>query len=263
MKHENEIVVVLERLNLHARHGLHIVLRLLVVESRDLVFHEAGQLDVKVRVALADAFEQSFQLVLIQLGQLCETVVGQEIGEFLGFAAIVLEVHGHLHCAHEQRGFEPSVAAHDQPTAFAHGDRAAPALFLNDGREELDLMRAMPIRVLGIRLQCRRIDEGVVRAVDLHAQLGLSKARTLTVLRNLRTFRAVTHKQFAKLLTDWRDQNELTQQTAADKLGVSRRSLENWEQERAMPQGFGLNAMLAIIQGAKTRPGVKPQRRRT
>ena len=84
----------------------------------------------------------------------------------------------------------------------------------------------------------------------------------MTGLRNLRTLRAVTHKQFAKLLTDWRDQNELTQQTAADKLGVSRRSLENWEQERAMPQGFGLNAMLAIIQGAKTRPNVKPHRRR-
>jgi DNA-binding XRE family transcriptional regulator len=84
----------------------------------------------------------------------------------------------------------------------------------------------------------------------------------LTGLRNLRTLRAVTHKQFAKLLTDWRNQNELTQQTAADKLGVSRRSLENWEQERAMPQGFGLKAMLVVIQGAKAKPDVKPQRRR-
>ena len=83
----------------------------------------------------------------------------------------------------------------------------------------------------------------------------------MTGLRNLRTLMAVTHKQFAKLLTDWRDQNELTQQTAADKLGVSRRSLENWEQERAMPQGFGLKAMLVIFQGAKAKP-VKPQRRR-
>ena len=53
-----------------------------------------------------------------------------------------------------------------------------------------------------------------------------------------------------------------TQQEAADKLGVSRRSLENWEQERAMPQGFGLNAMLAIIQGAEGEADVKPQRRR-
>ncbi len=123
-------------------------------------------------------------------------------------------------------------------------------------------MRAVAIWVLGIRLQCRRIDEGIVRAVDLHDRCRLSKACALTRLRNLRTLRAVTHKQFAKLLTDWRDQNELTQQTAADKLGVSRRSLENWEQERAMPQGFGLNAMLAIIQGTKMRPSVKAQRRR-
>ncbi len=71
----------------------------------------------------------------------------------------------------------------------------------------------------------------------------------------------MTHKQFAKLLTDWRDQNELTQQTAADKLCVSRRSLENWEQERAMPQGFGLKAILPLIQGKKANAKVKPQRR--
>ncbi len=123
-------------------------------------------------------------------------------------------------------------------------------------------MRAMPVRVLGIRLQGGRIDEGIVGAVDLHAPCRLSKACALTGLRNLRTLRVVTHKQFAKLLTDWRELNELTQQTAADKLGVSRRSLENWEQKRAMPQGFGLKAMLAVIQGTKVKSDVKPQRRR-
>ena len=70
------------------------------------------------------------------------------------------------------------------------------------------------------------------------------------------------HKQFAKTLVAWREQNDYTQQEAADRLGVSRRSLENWEQERAMPQGFGLKAMLAVIQGAQAEPNVKPQRRR-
>ncbi len=55
------------------------------------------------------------------------------------------------------------------------------------------------------------------------------------------------HKQFAKTLVAWREQNDYTQQEAADRLGVSRRSLENWEQERAMPQGFGLGAMLKIV----------------
>ena len=70
----------------------------------------------------------------------------------------------------------------------------------------------------------------------------------------------MTHKQFKKALQDWRNANGYTQQEAADKLGVSRRSLENWEQERAMPQGFGLNAMLGTIGVPKLR--VKPQRRR-
>ena len=69
------------------------------------------------------------------------------------------------------------------------------------------------------------------------------------------------HKQFAKTLGAWREQNDYTQQEAADRLGVSRRSLENWEQERAMPQGFGLKAMLKVIAGPKI--GVKPQRNRT
>jgi DNA-binding transcriptional regulator YiaG len=65
------------------------------------------------------------------------------------------------------------------------------------------------------------------------------------------------HKQFARTLVAWRAQNNYTQQEAADRLGVSRRSLENWEQERAMPQGFGLAAMLKIIGGtasAKVKP---------
>ena len=59
------------------------------------------------------------------------------------------------------------------------------------------------------------------------------------------------HKKFAMTLVAWREENDYTQQEAADRLGVSRRSLENWEQERAMPQGFGLSAMLQIIRKPK------------
>jgi DNA-binding transcriptional regulator YiaG len=71
------------------------------------------------------------------------------------------------------------------------------------------------------------------------------------------------HKQFAKTLVAWREQNDYTQQEAADRLGVSRRSLENWEQERAMPQGFGLGAMLEIIQDGGASGKAKPQRRKS
>jgi DNA-binding transcriptional regulator YiaG len=69
------------------------------------------------------------------------------------------------------------------------------------------------------------------------------------------------HKKFARKLKEWRDENDFTQQEAADRLGVSRRSLENWEQKRAMPQGFGLAAMLEVIQGTKFVANPKPQRR--
>ena len=70
------------------------------------------------------------------------------------------------------------------------------------------------------------------------------------------------HRDFAKTLVAWRERNDYTQKTAAELLGVSKRSLENWEQERAMPQGFGLKAMLKYIDGAKPKPAAKPQRKR-
>ena len=61
------------------------------------------------------------------------------------------------------------------------------------------------------------------------------------------------HATFAKLLRKWREGNEYSQRDAALMLNVSKRSLENWEQERAMPQGFGLQALLEIIQSKRKR----------
>lgn len=72
----------------------------------------------------------------------------------------------------------------------------------------------------------------------------------------------MTHNQFAKTLVAWREQNDFTQQEAADQLGVSRRSLENWEQERAMPQGFGLKAMLAAIKEPQPETKAEAKRRK-
>jgi len=63
------------------------------------------------------------------------------------------------------------------------------------------------------------------------------------------------HATFAKLLRKWRGRNGYSQRDAAVVLKVSKRSLENWEQERAMPQGFGLQAMLEIIQAKKKKRG--------
>jgi DNA-binding transcriptional regulator YiaG len=61
------------------------------------------------------------------------------------------------------------------------------------------------------------------------------------------------HPTFAKLLRKWREKNQYSQRDAAEVFKVSKRSLENWEQERAMPQGFGLQAMLEIIQPKRKR----------
>ncbi len=55
------------------------------------------------------------------------------------------------------------------------------------------------------------------------------------------------HKIFAQLLVDYRERNNYSQRDAALALGCSKRTLQNWEQARAMPQGFGFNAMLNLI----------------
>ena len=58
---------------------------------------------------------------------------------------------------------------------------------------------------------------------------------------------AMDHATFAELLRKWRERHGYSQRDAAQVLQVSKRSLQNWEQERAMPQGFGLQAMLEVI----------------
>ena len=167
--------MVLERLNFHARNRLHVILWLFIVEPRNFVLHEARKLHVEGWVTFTDGFDHALEVVFIQLREFREAVVGEQIGEFLRVAAVVLIVHGDFLRAHEQSRFEPSVAAHDEPAALAHCDRPAPALLLDNRGQELDLMRAMPVRVFGIRLQRSRINESIMCAVNLHAARSVSK----------------------------------------------------------------------------------------
>jgi DNA-binding transcriptional regulator YiaG len=57
----------------------------------------------------------------------------------------------------------------------------------------------------------------------------------------------MTRKQFTKSLKAWRGRRGFTQAQAAAKLGISARTLQNWEIERNMPRGFGLTALLKAI----------------
>lgn len=57
----------------------------------------------------------------------------------------------------------------------------------------------------------------------------------------------MTHKQFAKTLQAWRARKSFTQADAAKHLGISVRTLQNWEIARNMPRGYGLAALLKVI----------------
>ncbi len=65
-------------------------------------------------------------------------------------------------------------------------------------------------------------------------------------------------RTLANQLRAWREANNLSQGTAAARLGVTRRSIENWEQGIRTPQGLALQALQNMIQtsGQKNRKKV-------
>jgi len=64
-------------------------------------------------------------------------------------------------------------------------------------------------------------------------------------------------KHFARLFQQWRESKEFSQRDAADALGISIKSLQNWEQERSMPQGIGLTILMKLLQGGSLSVDVK------
>ena len=184
VEHEHEVVVVLEGLALHARDRLDLVGRVVVVlhQLADLVLHEAGQLDVEGRVGLADGFQHPPQVVLVEFRQFGEPVVGEQVGEFLGVAGVVLVVDRDRLAADQERRLEAPVAADDQTGPLRDGHRVAPALVLDDRRQKLDLVGAVAVRVRRVRFEGARIGQPGVGAVhgDAHGPGGQSTSGKLT-----------------------------------------------------------------------------------
>ena len=59
--------------------------------------------------------------------------------------------------------------------------------------------------------------------------------------------KGVTPRKFARALQEWRERKAFSQRDAAKFLGISKRTLENWEQERATPRGYAVVALLQLI----------------
>ena len=52
---------------------------------------------------------------------------------------------------------------------------------------------------------------------------------------------------FPRRLRAWRERNNLSQSEAALKLQISKRTLQEWEQDRAAPRGFARTAIEKTI----------------
>ena len=59
--------------------------------------------------------------------------------------------------------------------------------------------------------------------------------------------KGITPRKFALLLQEWRERKGYSQRDAANALGISKRTLENWEQERATPRGYAIQMLLRLI----------------
>jgi DNA-binding transcriptional regulator YiaG len=59
--------------------------------------------------------------------------------------------------------------------------------------------------------------------------------------------KGVTPRIFARALKAWREGKGFSQRDAAGFLGISKRTLENWEQERATPRGYAVVALMKLL----------------
>ena len=59
--------------------------------------------------------------------------------------------------------------------------------------------------------------------------------------------KGVTPRKFARALQAWREKKAFSQRDASEFLGISKRTLENWEQERATPRGYAVVALMKLL----------------
>ena len=77
VKHEHEVVVVLESLAFHARDGFQFIGRILVLEQlANLVLHEPSEFEIEGRIAVLDGLQEALQFIFIKLGEFGQAVVG-------------------------------------------------------------------------------------------------------------------------------------------------------------------------------------------
>ena len=76
---------------------------------------------------------------------------------FLRFAAVVLVVHGYAFRTEFQRRRQPPVSPDNKSALVAHRDWSAPALRLDDVRQQMDLVCRVLVRIAGVAHEVFRV----------------------------------------------------------------------------------------------------------
>ena len=69
--------------------------------------------------------------------------------------------------------------------------------------------------------------------------------------------KGMTPSKFARALKAWREGKGFSQRDAAEFLGISKRTLENWEQERATPRGYAVVALMKLMGIEQQKPKLR------
>ena len=150
-EHEDEVVVVLERLDLHRRHLGQVLNGILDAgQGGEVLLGEPGEPDV-----VADGLQllqDGEQLALVRLRQLGKVVVGNHVRQLLGLAPVLLLVHRHLGNPHQEGCLKAPMTAHNQTGTGRNRDRRPPPVPLDNGSYRGDLGCAVPVGVFRVRL---------------------------------------------------------------------------------------------------------------
>jgi len=69
-----------------------------------------------------------------------------------------------------------------------------------------------------------------------------------STMASMKLPKGITPRKFARMLQEWRARKDFSQRDAANAIGISKRTLENWEQARATPRGYAIQMLLKLIQ---------------
>lgn len=141
-----------------------------------LLLQEARQR--AVQAGIFELLHEVLEHLPILVGQLGYVVVRQQVGDLVGLGGEVLDVARDLGQPELQGGLPTGVAGDDEAGQGGDDDGRPPPLVLDDPRQQLDLLRGVPVRIPWVRFQVGQRHNLGVGTANFHGTLKFGLRRT-------------------------------------------------------------------------------------